>query len=157
MAQVVITINHREYAISCEDGGELQVMKMGRLLDEKAHALTNALGQINENLLLAMVGLLIADELSETKKELAANTEKAISEQPSSTENEEKIKALEASLDTAKQKISELEQIAKEQANIDNNTQISDQILAIVDDNLSSQINSLTETIKSIALKLKSI
>lgn len=156
MAQIVITINHREYAISCEDGTELQVMKMGRLLDEKAHALTNALGQINENLLLAMVGLLIADELSETKKELAANTENVVSKQPSS-ENEEKIKALEASLDVAKQKISELEQIAKEQANIDNNTQISDQILAIVDDNLSSQINSLTETIKSIALKLKSI
>ena len=69
MAQVVITINYREYPISCEDGGELQIMKLGRMLDDKARALTQSLGQINENQLLAMVGLLIADELNETKKE----------------------------------------------------------------------------------------
>ena len=68
MAQVIITINYREYAISCDNGQEIQIMKLGRLLDEKAKALTAALGHINENQLLAMVGLLIADELSELKK-----------------------------------------------------------------------------------------
>lgn len=68
MAQVVITINRREYAISCENGEELHIMKLGRLLDDRAKSLTSALGQINENQLLAMVGLLIADELTELKK-----------------------------------------------------------------------------------------
>lgn len=72
MAQVIITINYREYAISCDNGQEIQIMKLGRLLDEKAKALTAALGHINENQLLAMVGLLIADELSELKKAAAA-------------------------------------------------------------------------------------
>lgn len=43
-------------------------MKLGRMLDEKAKALTSSLGHINENQLLAMVGLLLADELSELKK-----------------------------------------------------------------------------------------
>lgn len=77
MAQVTITINLREYAIACENGQELQIMKLGRMLDEKAKALTSALGQINENQLLAMVGLLVADELSELKKaqSLSAATE----------------------------------------------------------------------------------
>ncbi|MBR1372942.1 cell division protein ZapA, partial [bacterium] len=60
MAQVIITINYREYPISCQDGEEIQIMKLGRLLDEKARSLTEALGSINENLLLAMTGLLVA-------------------------------------------------------------------------------------------------
>lgn len=67
MAQVIITINRREYAISCENGEELRIMKLGRLLDDRAKSLISALGQINENQLLAMVGLLIADELTELK------------------------------------------------------------------------------------------
>jgi cell division protein ZapA len=70
MAQVTITINKREYAIACENGEELQILKLGRLLDEKATALTSALGHINESQLLAMVGLIIADELTEAKKQL---------------------------------------------------------------------------------------
>lgn len=68
MAQVIITINRREYAISCENGEEIHIMKLGRLLDDRAKSLISALGQINENQLLAMVGLLIADELTELKK-----------------------------------------------------------------------------------------
>ena len=68
MAQVIITINYREYPISCDNGQEIQIMKLGRMLDEKAKALTSSLGHINENQLLAMVGLLLADELSELKK-----------------------------------------------------------------------------------------
>lgn len=71
MAQVIITINYREYAVSCDNGQEIQIMKLGRILDEKAKALTSALGHINENQLLAMVGLLLADELSELKKAAA--------------------------------------------------------------------------------------
>ena len=71
MAQVTITIDRREYAIACENGEELQILKLGRMLDEKAKSLTNALGHINETQLLAMVGLLIADELIETKKSIS--------------------------------------------------------------------------------------
>ena len=74
MAQVIITINYREYPISCDNGQEIQIMKLGRLLDEKAKSLTSALGHINENQLLAMVGLLLAEEeLSSLDAELAQN------------------------------------------------------------------------------------
>ena len=68
MAQVTITINKREYAIACDNGEEIQILKLGRMLDEKAKALVGALGHINESQLLAMVGLLMADELVEAKK-----------------------------------------------------------------------------------------
>ena len=68
MAQVTITINAREYAVACEDGQEVRILQLARILDEKARLLTQGGGQINENMLLAMVGLLLADELSEIKK-----------------------------------------------------------------------------------------
>ncbi len=68
MAQVTITINSREYAIACEDGQEVRLIQLSRLLDEKAKMLTSASGQVNENMLLTMVGLLLADELTELKK-----------------------------------------------------------------------------------------
>ena len=73
MAQVTITINSREYAVACEDGQELRIMQLARILDEKASALTEgATQQVNENMLLAMVGLVLADELTEIKKNSAA-------------------------------------------------------------------------------------
>lgn len=69
MAQVTITINSREYAVACEDGQEVRILQLARILDEKAKMLIGNSGQqVNENMLLAMVGLLLADELSELKK-----------------------------------------------------------------------------------------
>ena len=68
MAQVTITINSREYAIACEDGQELRILQLSRILDEKAKLLTDGSTQISESMLLAMIGLLLADELSELKK-----------------------------------------------------------------------------------------
>ncbi len=112
MAQVVITINYREYAVSCENGQEVHIMKLARQLDEKAKALTSALGHINENQLLAMVGLLVADELSEAKKAAPATPE------------------------------------SSPKPDVD---------LAAIDAELAANINSLNETIKSVATKIKSV
>ena len=72
MAQVTVTINNREYAVACEDGQEVRIIQLSRLLDEKAKMLTGGSQQVNENMLLAMVGLLLADELSELKKSKTA-------------------------------------------------------------------------------------
>ena len=68
MAHVTVTINSREYGIACEDGQELRIIQLANILDEKARALTGGNTQINEAMLLAMVGLVLADELSELKK-----------------------------------------------------------------------------------------
>ncbi len=69
MAQVTISINSREYAIACEDGQEARILQLSHILDEKAQLLTDGTSQISESMLLAMVALLLADELSELKKE----------------------------------------------------------------------------------------
>lgn len=77
MAQVTITINSREYAIACEDGQEVRILQLSRMLDDKAKLLTAGTNQISESMLLAMVGLLLADELNECKKTNPSTTENA--------------------------------------------------------------------------------
>lgn len=67
MGQVTIVIDKREYAITCDDGQEAHIIKLSRILDEKAKLLSSSVGLINENMMLAMVGLLLADELQDIK------------------------------------------------------------------------------------------
>ena len=74
MAQVTITINNREYGVACEDGQEARIYQLANILDDKAKLLTQGSGQINENMLLAMIGLILADEITELKKAPKAQT-----------------------------------------------------------------------------------
>lgn len=135
MAQVIITINYREYPISCDNGQEIQIMKLGRLLDEKAKSLTSALGHINENQLLAMVGLLLADELSELKK--------TVSSAPAAQASSTPTPASPASATATSEQ--------------NNHSPISEEELSSLDAELAQNINSLNEAIKSVALQLKSV
>lgn len=77
MGQVTITIDKREYAIKCGDGEEAHIIKLSRILDEKAKLLNQSVGLINENMMLAMVGLLLADELEDLKAGKGANVVQA--------------------------------------------------------------------------------
>lgn len=67
MAQVTIQINGRAYAIACGNGEEGHIAELSQILEEKAKMLTAGGAQINENQLLAMIGLLVADELQDAK------------------------------------------------------------------------------------------
>ncbi len=67
MGQVTITIDKREYAIVCEDGQEAHIVKLSKILDERAKQVTGGSRSINENMMLALVGLTLADELQDIK------------------------------------------------------------------------------------------
>ncbi|MBP3546399.1 MAG: cell division protein ZapA [Alphaproteobacteria bacterium] len=75
MAQVVITINDREYPIACENGQEVRIMQLAQILEQKAQMLKGFSGQISENMFLAMIGILVADDLMEARKNLNASAE----------------------------------------------------------------------------------
>ena len=79
MGRVTITIDKREYAIACDDGQEAHIVKLSRILDEKAKMLSSSIGRVNENMLLAMVGLLLADELEDIKSQTACVPASALS------------------------------------------------------------------------------
>ncbi len=70
MAEVSITLRGRTYQIACEDGQEAHLMRLGRYLDERAEQLLQSTGSVSDNMLLVMMSLLIADELSDAAGEL---------------------------------------------------------------------------------------
>jgi cell division protein ZapA len=70
MAQVQIAVNGRSYQITCDDGQETHVARLGRYLDQKVGTLVKSVGQVGDARLLVMAGLLIADELVETDQAL---------------------------------------------------------------------------------------
>lgn len=71
MAQVVITINNREYPIACENGQETRIIQLSQILEQKAQMLKDFSGRISESMFLAMIGILVADDLFEARKSAA--------------------------------------------------------------------------------------
>lgn len=63
MAQIVINVGGREYAVTCRDGEEAHLRKLGTLLDARAEEARAAVGGVNEARQLLLAGLLLADEL----------------------------------------------------------------------------------------------
>lgn len=68
MAVVTFKIAGRPYKIACADGQENHILELARFLDDKANALTQNIGFIPEGQLLAMVSILVAEELMHLKK-----------------------------------------------------------------------------------------
>mgnify|MGYP000406657146 CR=1 FL=1 len=70
MARVSITINANTYDIACADGEEQHILDLAGVLDRRVGELVAAIGQAGESRLLAMAGLLMADEMAELKEEV---------------------------------------------------------------------------------------
>ena len=71
MAQVDVSINGRIYTVACGDGEETHLIELGRMVDERVSQLSGAVGQIGDAKLLVMASLLIADEMSDVRRQLA--------------------------------------------------------------------------------------
>ena len=63
MSVVTLKIAGYSYKIACQDGQENHVLELANYLDEKATKLKSSIGYIPENQLLAMVSVLVAQEL----------------------------------------------------------------------------------------------
>ncbi|MHA1113832.1 MAG: cell division protein ZapA [Alphaproteobacteria bacterium] len=72
MGQVSVTINGRDYRVACEDGEEAHVTELADYIGGQVAELVDDVGQVGETRLLLMAGLVVADELSETREQLDA-------------------------------------------------------------------------------------
>ncbi len=70
MATVTVSINGVSYRIACGPGEEDRVSTLADFIDVKARELSASVGHVGESLILVMVGLMLADELSDTRAEL---------------------------------------------------------------------------------------
>jgi cell division protein ZapA len=76
MSQVTVTLNGRTYRLRCGDGEEQRLMALAGHLGERVDELVSEFGQIGDDRLLLIAGLLLADELWDARdrlNRLAAN------------------------------------------------------------------------------------
>ena len=134
MAQVTIQINGREYGIACGNGQEGHILRLAALLNEKATLLTRGNNHINENQLLAMIGLLLADELTDIKNGIAPQAQ---------VQTVEKVveKVVEVPVEKVVEVVKESPQTVDFQA---------------IDGQIASEIKKANELIKMLASDLKS-
>lgn len=71
MGQALLAISGRTYRISCRDGDEDRIGRLGDELAARADKLTASLGTMPETQLLAMTALMLADELSDARAGIA--------------------------------------------------------------------------------------
>ncbi len=68
MAVVSLKIGERFYKFSCNDGQESHMRELAVGLDKKAEQLTKTLGFMQEGQLLAMMCLLLAEEMYQSRQ-----------------------------------------------------------------------------------------
>lgn len=71
MGQALLVISGRSYRITCRDGDEDRITRLGDELAARADRLTASLGTMPETQLLAMTALMLADELSDARAGIA--------------------------------------------------------------------------------------
>ncbi len=72
MAQVSVTIGGRVYRMACDDGQEEHLMRLARELDQKLAQLREAFGEIGDTRLAVMAAIMVADDLSESRRRIWA-------------------------------------------------------------------------------------
>ena len=71
MVQVNVTINGRAYRMACEDGQEDHLMALARRFDGIINQLKENFGEIGDQRLTVMAGIMAMDELAEYNRQIS--------------------------------------------------------------------------------------
>lgn len=69
MPTVSVRINHREYALSCDDGQEEQLVALADEVDERVRGMAQQMPHAGEAMLFLLSALTLADELSDARRQ----------------------------------------------------------------------------------------
>jgi cell division protein ZapA len=95
MAQVNLTVNGRVYRMACEDGEEDHVLELGVRFDEAINELRGVLGEIGDQRLMVMAGILMTDRLGDAEKRLRKSEQEIQSLKDNRTDTAMRIEGLE--------------------------------------------------------------
>jgi cell division protein ZapA len=70
MAQVIATINGKQFRLACEDGQEEHLQQLAADLDRRVGELHGKFGEIGDTRLTVMAALTIADDLAEAYRRI---------------------------------------------------------------------------------------
>ena len=79
MPEVAINIGDKKFTVTCQPGEESALETAASLLDDEASFLVSEIGQLSEQKLLLMSGLMLADKMTSQSEKLA-KAEKALEE-----------------------------------------------------------------------------
>ena len=79
MPEVAINIGDKKFTVTCQPGEESALEAAASLLNDEAAFLVNEIGQLSEQKLLLMSGLMLADKMA-TQSEKFAKSEIALEE-----------------------------------------------------------------------------
>jgi cell division protein ZapA len=68
MAQVTVTIDGKAYRMACDEGQEEHLMDLAQRFDRYVQHLKNSFGEIGDQRLTVMAGIMVMDELNELQK-----------------------------------------------------------------------------------------
>lgn len=63
MSVVSIPIVNKNYTMRCEDGQEPRLIELGKMVDARAREILDKMGLMSENVLLATLCIVLADEI----------------------------------------------------------------------------------------------
>ena len=70
MGQISLMVNGRPFAVTCDDGQEARIRRLGEYIDAKVADFVRSVGQVGEARLLLLAALVIADELADANEAL---------------------------------------------------------------------------------------
>jgi cell division protein ZapA len=114
MSQVNVTIAGRTFRMACGDGEEAHLEGLAVQVDQKIAELRLSFGEIGDQRLTVMAAIMIADELAESRRKIAA-LEASLTELREASMNAEDIsaswvKAVAETLDRAAARVEEVAQ-----------------------------------------------
>ena len=71
MAEVTLTINGRNYGISCDDGQEQRVLDLGAYVDQRMKEMASAGAATSDSQLLVLTTILLTDEIFELRDQVS--------------------------------------------------------------------------------------
>ncbi len=105
MAVVTMKINARKYEIACEAGQEAHLRKLAQFMDERVRELVASVGSVGEPRLLAMAGLMVADDLNEAHKRIRDLESKSKAADPRRSDSDSDRTVTAATLEACAQRI----------------------------------------------------
>jgi len=70
MAQVTVTIDNKTYRMACDEGQEEHLLDLAQRFDRYVSHLKSSFGEIGDQRITVMAGIMVMDELSELQKRL---------------------------------------------------------------------------------------
>lgn len=72
MAQITVEINDRSFRMACDDGEEERLLGLAKRFDDTINTLRDSFGEIGDQRLTVMAGIMMTDQLAEVERKLSS-------------------------------------------------------------------------------------